>query len=91
MEKVIPDSPHDVMLVLDASTGQNAIEQATQFTAATEVDSIVLTKLDGTAKGGVVIGISDQFQIPVRYIGVGEGMEDLQRFNKKEFVDSLFN
>ena len=79
------------MLVLDASTGQNAIEQATQFTAATEVDSIVLTKLDGTAKGGVVIGISDQFQIPVRYIGVGEGMEDLQHFNKKEFVDSLFN
>jgi len=91
MEKVIPNSPHDVMLVLDASTGQNAIEQATQFTAATEVDSIVLTKLDGTAKGGVVIGISDQFQIPVRYIGVGEGMEDLQVFNKKEFVDSLFN
>ena len=91
MEKVIPNSPHDVMLVLDASTGQNAIEQATQFTAATEVDSIVLTKLDGTAKGGVVIGISDQFQIPVRYIGVGEGMDDLQRFNKKEFVDSLFN
>ena len=91
MEKVISNSPHDVMLVLDASTGQNAIEQATQFTAATEVDSIVLTKLDGTAKGGVVIGISDQFQIPVRYIGVGEGMEDLQSFNKKEFVDSLFN
>jgi len=91
MQKVIPEAPHDVMLVLDASTGQNAIEQATQFTAATDVDSIALTKLDGTAKGGVVIGISDQFQIPVRYIGVGEGMEDLQQFNKKEFVDSLFN
>ena len=91
MQKLIPNAPHEVMLVLDASTGQNAIEQATQFTAATEVDSIVLTKLDGTAKGGVVIGISDQFQIPVRYIGVGEGMEDLQHFNKKEFVDSLFN
>jgi fused signal recognition particle receptor len=79
------------MLVLDASTGQNAIEQAKQFTAATEVDSIVLTKLDGTAKGGVVIGISDQFKIPVRYIGVGEGINDLQKFNKKEFIDSLFN
>ena len=91
MQKVIPNTPHDVMLVLDASTGQNAIEQATQFTAATEVNSIALTKLDGTAKGGVVIGISDQFQIPVRYIGVGEGMEDLQQFNKTEFVDSLFN
>lgn len=91
MQKVIPEAPHDVMLVLDASTGQNAIEQATQFTTATDVDSIALTKLDGTAKGGVVIGISDQFQIPVRYIGVGEGMEDLQQFNKKEFVDSLFN
>jgi len=91
MKKVIPNAPHDVMLILDASTGQNAIEQATQFTAATDVDSIALTKLDGTAKGGVVIGISDQFQIPVRYIGVGEGMEDLQHFNKKEFVDSLFN
>ena len=91
MQKVIPKAPHNVMLVLDASTGQNAIEQATQFTAATDVDSIALTKLDGTAKGGVVIGISDQFQIPVRYIGVGEGVEDLQQFNKKEFVDSLFN
>lgn len=91
MQKVIPNTPHDVMLVLDASTGQNAIEQATQFTAATEVNSIALTKLDGTAKGGVVIGISYQFQIPVRYIGVGEGMEDLQQFNKTEFVDSLFN
>jgi fused signal recognition particle receptor len=79
------------MLVLDASTGQNAIEQATQFTKATKVNSLALTKLDGTAKGGVVIGISDQFQIPVRYIGVGEGVEDLQVFNKNEFVDSLFN
>ena len=91
MGKVIPSAPHDVMLVLDASTGQNAIEQAKQFTKATEVDSLALTKLDGTAKGGVVIGISDQFKIPVRYIGVGEGMEDLQIFNKYEFVDSLFN
>ena len=91
MGKVIPDAPHDVMLVLDASTGQNAIEQAKQFIVATEVDSIALTKLDGTAKGGVVIGISDQFQIPVRYIGVGEGISDLQKFNKEEFVDSLFN
>ena len=91
MTKVIPDAPHDVMLVLDASTGQNAIEQATQFTKATKVNSLTLTKLDGTAKGGVVIGISDQFQIPVRYIGVGEGVEDLQVFNKNEFIDSLFN
>ena len=91
MTKIIPEAPHDVMLVLDASTGQNAIEQATQFTKATEVNSLALTKLDGTAKGGVVIGISDQFQIPVRYIGVGEGIEDLQVFNKNEFVDSLFN
>jgi fused signal recognition particle receptor len=91
MTKIIPEAPHDVMLILDASTGQNAIEQATQFTKATEVDSITLTKLDGTAKGGVVIGISDQFNIPVRYIGVGEGIEDLQVFNKNEFVDSLFN
>jgi fused signal recognition particle receptor len=91
MTKVISNAPHDVMLVLDASTGQNAIEQAKQFTAATEVSSITLTKLDGTAKGGVVIGVSDQFQIPVRYIGVGEGIEDLQVFNKNEFVDSLFN
>jgi fused signal recognition particle receptor len=91
MTKIIPEAPHDVMLVLDASTGQNAIEQATQFTKATEVNSLVLTKLDGTAKGGVVIGISDQFQIPVRYIGVGEGMDDLQVFNKNEFVNSLFN
>ena len=91
MAKVIPEAPHDVMLILDASTGQNAIEQATQFTAATDVDSITLTKLDGTAKGGVVIGISDQFQIPVRYIGVGEGPDDLQAFNKVDFVNSLFN
>tara|TARA_A100001035_G_scaffold186413_1_gene148630 strand:+ start:1131 stop:2081 length:951 start_codon:yes stop_codon:yes gene_type:complete len=91
MSKVIPDAPHDVMLVLDASTGQNAIEQAKQFTLATKVDSLALSKLDGTAKGGVVIGISDQFKIPVRYIGVGEGIEDLQVFNRKEFVDSLFN
>ena len=91
MGKVVPESPHDVMLVLDASTGQNAIEQAKQFISATQVDSITLTKLDGTAKGGVVIGISDQFKIPVRYIGVGEGMDDLQKFNKEEFIDSLFN
>lgn len=90
MTKVIPDAPHDVMLVLDGSTGQNAIEQASQFTKATEVTSLALTKLDGTAKGGVVIGISDQFKIPVRYIGVGEGMEQLQVFNRHEFVDSLF-
>lgn len=91
MAKVMPDAPHDVMLVLDASTGQNAIEQAKQFTKATKVNSLALTKLDGTAKGGVVIGISDQLKIPVRYIGVGEGMDDLQMFNKHEFVDSLFN
>ena len=91
MGKVIPNAPHNVMLVLDASTGQNAIEQAKQFISATDVDSITLTKLDGTAKGGVVIGVSDQFQIPVQYIGVGEGMNDLQRFNKEQFVDSLFN
>lgn len=90
MQKVIPNAPHDVLLVLDGSTGQNAFEQAKQFTAATEVTSLAVTKLDGTAKGGVVIGISDQFQIPVKYIGVGEGMEDLQVFNKIEFVDSFF-
>jgi fused signal recognition particle receptor len=90
MEKIIPGAPHDVMLVLDGSTGQNAIEQAKQFTAATEVSSLAMTKLDGTAKGGVLIGITDQFKIPVRYIGVGEGMEHLQVFNKHEFVDSLF-
>lgn len=90
MQKVIPDAPHEVLLVLDASTGQNAIEQAKQFTAATEVTALALTKLDGTAKGGVVIGISDQFKIPVKYIGVGEKIADLQVFNKNEFVDSLF-
>jgi fused signal recognition particle receptor len=90
MQKVVADAPHDVMLVLDGSTGQNAFEQAKQFTAATEVTSLAVTKLDGTAKGGVVIGISDQFQIPVKYIGVGEGIEDLQVFNKYEFVDSFF-
>lgn len=90
MQKVLPDAPHEVLLVLDASTGQNAIEQAKQFTAVTDVTALALTKLDGTAKGGVVIGISDQFRIPVRYIGLGEKMEDLQVFNKEEFVDSLF-
>ncbi len=90
MQKLIPDAPHEVLLVLDASTGQNAIEQARQFIAATEVNALALTKLDGTAKGGVVIGISDTFKIPVKYIGVGEKMEDLQVFNRKEFVDSLF-
>lgn len=91
MAKVIPDAPHEVLLVLDASTGQNAFEQAKQFTAATEVNALALTKLDGTAKGGVVIGVADMFKIPVKYIGVGEGIEDLQLFNKHEFVDSLFN
>lgn len=91
MQKVVPGAPHEILLVLDASTGQNAIEQCTQFTAATDVNALALTKLDGTAKGGVVIGISDQFKIPVKYIGVGEGMNDLQLFNKTEFVDSLFN
>jgi len=91
MQKVIPSAPHEILLVLDASTGQNAIEQARQFTAATEVNALALTKLDGTAKGGVVIGISDQFKIPVKYIGLGEQMLDLQVFNKAEFVDSLFN
>ena len=90
MQKVVGDAPHEVLLVLDGSTGQNAFEQAKQFTAATEVTSLAVTKLDGTAKGGVVIGISDQFQIPVKYIGVGEGIEDLQVFNKIEFVDSFF-
>ncbi|WP_248723520.1 signal recognition particle-docking protein FtsY [Seonamhaeicola sp. ML3] len=90
MQKVVADTPNDVLLVLDGSTGQNAFEQAKQFTAATEVTSLAVTKLDGTAKGGVVIGISDQFQIPVKYIGVGEGIEDLQVFNKYEFVDSFF-
>jgi fused signal recognition particle receptor len=90
MQKVVEDSPHDVLLVLDGSTGQNAFEQAKQFTKATEVSSLAVTKLDGTAKGGVVIGISDQFKIPVKYIGVGEGIDDLQVFNKHEFVDSFF-
>ena len=91
MQKVIDDAPHEVLLVLDGSTGQNAFEQAKEFTKATEVTSLAVTKLDGTAKGGVVIGISDQFQIPVKYIGVGEGIEDLQVFNKFEFVDSFFS
>lgn len=91
MQKVIPDAPHEVLLVLDGSTGQNAFEQAKQFTLATEVTSLALTKLDGTAKGGVVIGISDQFKIPVKYIGVGEKIEDLQIFRKKEFVETLFS
>ena len=91
MQKVVPDAPHEVLLVLDGSTGQNAFEQAKQFVAATEVNELAITKLDGTAKGGVVIGISDQFEIPVKYIGLGEGLEDLQIFRKKEFVDSLFS
>lgn len=90
MKKVVPDAPHEVLLVLDGSTGQNAFEQAKQFTVATEVNALAVTKLDGTAKGGVVIGISDHFRIPVKYIGLGEGMEDLQVFNRKEFVNSLF-
>lgn len=90
MDKVVPDAPHEVLLVLDGSTGQNAFEQAKQFTAATEVNALAITKLDGTAKGGVVIGISDQFKTPVKYIGLGEGIEDLQLFNRREFVDSLF-
>ena len=90
MQKVVPDAPHEILLVLDASTGQNAIEQAKQFTAATEVNALALTKLDGTAKGGVVIGISDQFKIPVKYIGVGEGIDHLQVFDRKAFVYSLF-
>jgi fused signal recognition particle receptor len=91
MEKVIPGAPHEILLVLDGSTGQNAFQQALQFTKVTEVNALAITKLDGTAKGGVVIGISDQFQIPVKYIGVGEGINDLQVFNKYEFVDSFFN
>ena len=90
MHKVVPNAPHEILLVLDGSTGQNAFEQAKQFTAATEVNALAVTKLDGTAKGGVVIGISDQFQVPVKYIGVGEGIEDLQVFNKMEFIDSFF-
>jgi fused signal recognition particle receptor len=91
MKKIIPEAPQEILLILDASTGQNAIEQAKQFTAATEVNALALTKLDGTAKGGVVIGISDQFKIPVKYIGIGEKKEDLQLFDKFEFVDSLFS
>jgi fused signal recognition particle receptor len=91
MQKLIPEAPHEILLILDASTGQNAIEQAKQFTTATEVNAIALTKLDGTAKGGVVIGISDQFRIPVKYIGIGEKMEDLQVFNRNAFVESLFD
>lgn len=91
MQKVVPNAPHEVLLVLDGSTGQNAFEQAKQFVAATEVNELAITKLDGTAKGGVLIGISDQFKIPVKYIGLGEGLEDLQIFRKKEFVDSLFS
>ncbi|MBC8003865.1 MAG: signal recognition particle-docking protein FtsY [Verrucomicrobia bacterium] len=91
MQKVIPDAPHEILLVLDGSTGQNAFEQAKQFTLATEVNALALTKLDGTAKGGVVIGISDQFKIPVKYIGIGEKMDDLQIFNRRAFVDSLFS
>ena len=91
MGKIVPDAPHEILLVLDGSTGQNAFEQAKQFAAATEINALAITKLDGTAKGGVVIGISDQMKIPVKYIGVGEGIEDLQVFNKAEFVDSLFN
>ena len=90
MQKIIPSAPHDVLLVLDGSAGQNAFEQARQFTLATEVTALAITKLDGTAKGGVVIGVSDQFKIPVRYVGLGEGIDDLQPFNKSEFVDSLF-
>jgi fused signal recognition particle receptor len=91
MQKVVPDAPNEVLLILDGSTGQNAFEQAKQFTLATDVTALVLTKLDGTAKGGVVLGISDQFKIPVKYIGIGEKMEDLQVFNKREFVESLFS
>jgi fused signal recognition particle receptor len=90
IQKVIPDAPHEVLLVLDGSTGQNAFEQARQFTEATQVNALAITKLDGTAKGGVVIGISDQFKIPVKYIGIGEKMEDLQLFNKTAFVEALF-
>jgi fused signal recognition particle receptor len=90
IQKVMPEAPHEVLLVLDASTGQNAIEQARQFTAATEVNALALTKLDGTAKGGVVLGISDEFKIPVKYIGVGEKIDQLQVFNSNEFVDSFF-
>src|SRR5690606_22542071 len=91
MDRIVPGAPHEILLVLDASTGQNAIEQCAQFTQATDVNALALTKLDGTAKGGVVIGISDQFRIPVKYIGIGEKIGDLQLFNKRDFVDSLFD
>jgi fused signal recognition particle receptor len=91
MQKLIPEAPHEILLILDGSTGQNAFEQAKQFTIATQVNALAITKLDGTAKGGVVLGISDQFKIPVKYIGIGEKLEDLQIFNKLEFVDSLFS
>ena len=91
MKKVVADAPHEILLVLDGSTGQNAFEQAKQFSLATDINTLAVTKLDGTAKGGVVIGISDQFSIPVKYIGVGEQINELQLFNREEFVDSLFN
>lgn len=91
MKKVVPTAPHEILLVLDGSTGQNAFEQAKQFSLATDINALAVTKLDGTAKGGVVIGISDQFSIPVKYIGVGEQIDDLQIFRRKEFVDSLFD
>ena len=91
MQKVVPEAPHEVLLVLDGSTGQNAFEQAKQFTIATDVTALAITKLDGTAKGGVVIGISDQFKIPVKYIGLGEGIEDLQVFDRDKFVETLFS
>ena len=91
MQKLIPDAPHEILLILDGSTGQNAFVQAQEFIKATDVNAIALTKLDGTAKGGVVIGISDQFKIPIKYIGIGEGINDLQIFNKIEFVETLFN
>lgn len=91
MQKVIPDAPHEVLLILDGSTGQNAFEQARQFTLATEVNALALTKLDGTAKGGVVLGISDQFKVPVKYIGIGEKLDDLQIFDRAQFVDTLFS
>jgi signal recognition particle-docking protein FtsY len=91
MDRVIPGAPNEILLILDGSTGQNAFEQAKQFTKATEVNALAITKLDGTAKGGVVIGVSDQFKVPVKYIGIGEGMEDLQVFNREEFVASLFD
>ena len=91
MEKIVTGAPHEVLLVLDGSTGQNAFEQTKQFTAATDITSLAVTKLDGTAKGGVVLGISDQFKVPVKYIGIGEKMDDLQIFNKNEFIDSLFS